>query len=175
MKRGSLAIDRAALERQSTTITTRMRFRASPEQVWDELMFYEQIAECPPLHLRLLLPLPIRAVGHKSQVGDDAKCLYERGHLLKRVSQIDRGRRCAFEIVEQDLEVGRGIRLSDGVYTLSELPDGRTEVALETRYASPKRPRWLWKPVEAAVCHAFHLHILRAMRRNAESGERCRG
>jgi len=43
----------------------------------------------PPLHLRLLLPLPIRIDGSKSAVGDEATCLYEGGHLLKRVTQID--------------------------------------------------------------------------------------
>ena len=67
-----------------------MKFAASPEQAWHGLMFYEQIAERPPLHLRLLLPLPIGTEGPKSQVGDEARCLYEGGHLLKRVTRIDR-------------------------------------------------------------------------------------
>ena len=157
---------------RSTSIVTRMKFAASPEQAWGELIFYEQIAERPPLHLRLLLPLPIRTEGRKSEVGDDARCVYEGGHLLKRVTRIDRGRRYEFEVVEQDLTVGGGMRLLGGGYTLRELPDGRAEVALETRYVSPKHPRWLWKPIEAAVCHTFHRHILGTMRRNAESCDR---
>jgi hypothetical protein len=150
----------AAAATRSTSIVTRMKFAASPEQAWDALIFYEQITERPPLHLRLLLPLPIRTEGRKSGVGDDARCVYEGGHLLKRVW---------FEVVEQNLTVGGGMRLLGGGYTLRELPDGRAEVALETCYVSPKHPRWLWKPIEAAVCHTFHRHILGTMRRNAES------
>jgi len=36
--------------------------------VWRSLMFYEQIEESAPLHLRLLLPLPIGAGGSKLAV-----------------------------------------------------------------------------------------------------------
>jgi hypothetical protein len=162
----------AAATQQSTSIVTRTKFAVLPEQAWNGLMFYEKISERPPLHLRLLLPLPIRTEGRKAEVGDETRCLYEGGHLLKRVTQIDRGRHYEFEVVEQNLTVGGGIRLAGGSYTLSELPDGRTEVALNTRYVSPRRPRWLWKPVEAALCHMFHRQILGAMRRNAESRDR---
>ena len=86
-----------------------MNFAASPEQVWGGLMFYEQIEEPPPLHLRLLLPMPIRTEGSKSAVGDEAMCLYEGGHLLKRVTQIDPCRHYGFEVVEQNLAVGGGM------------------------------------------------------------------
>jgi hypothetical protein len=159
----------AVAAQQATSVVTRTRFAVKPEQAWDGLVFYEQIDKRPPLALRLLMPLPIRTEGRKAEVGDEARCLYVGGHLVKRVTQIERGRRYEFEVVEQNLAVGGGIRLLGGSYMLSELPDGCTEVALTTRYVSPKRPRWLWKPVEAVFCHIFHRHILGAMRRNAET------
>lgn len=133
-------------------------------------MFYEQIEERPPLHLRLLLPLPIRTDGSKSAVGDEAICLYEGGHLLKRVTRVDALRYYGFEIVEQNLAVGGGLILSGGSYTLRELPGHRTEVAVTTRYVSSKRPGWLWRPIEAIVCHLFHRHLLSAMRRKNDLG-----
>ena len=82
---------------------------------------------------------------------------------------IELGRSYGFDIVEQDLAIGSGIRLMGGGYTLRELPDGTTRLGIETRYVSPSRPRWLWSRVEAAVCHAFHRHILGAMRRTLEA------
>ena len=130
----------AAVAQQATTITTRMEFAASPDQAWNGLMFYEEIAQRPPLHLRLLLPLPVRTEGRKSHVGDQARCLYEGGHLLKRVTQMDRGRSFEFVVVEQDLVVGGGMRLSSGGYALRALPNGHAEVALRTTYVSAKRP-----------------------------------
>lgn len=158
----------ARVETDASTVVTSRVVAASPAHAWDGLMFYEQIAERPPLHLRLLLPVPIRTVGEKSQVGDEARCLYDRGYLIKRVSQVDVGRRYAFDVVEQALVIGRGMTLSGGEYALRELAPGRVEIRVTTRYASPRRPRWLWRPLEHAVCHSFHRHILRAMQRAIE-------
>jgi len=153
----------------SSIVMTGMTIAASAASVWEGLMFYEQVPGRPPLHLRLLLPSPKRAERGRSIVGAETRCLYEKGHLLKRVTGIELGRSYGFDIVEQDLAIGSGIRLMGGGYTLRELPDGTTRLGIETRYVSPSRPRWLWSRVEAAVCHAFHRHILGAMRRTLEA------
>ncbi|MEW5740821.1 MAG: hypothetical protein AB1938_17995 [Myxococcota bacterium] len=152
-----------------TTVVTKVTFEASAARAWDTLMFYEEVAAKPPLHLRLLLPVPLRTEGAKERVGDEALCLYQTGSLIKRVTDVEPRRRYCFAVVKQDLDVGGGMRLSGGSYALTELPGGRTEVEAVTRYRSPRRPRWLWTRVEAVVCHLFHRHILREMRRHAEA------
>lgn len=144
---------------------TKMIFPVPPARAWDGLMFYEQLDQRPPFYLRLLLPVPIRTEGRKSEVGDEALCLYEGGHLIKRVTQVEREQLYKFDVVKQELDVGGGMRLSGGFYSLRELPGDRTEVTAFTRYSSPKRPRWLFGPLEAMVGHLFHRHILAAMRR----------
>lgn len=150
-------------------VITRMIFDASPSQAWTSLMFYEEIGARPPFYLRLLLPVPIRTEGKTAEVGNEAKCLYEGGHLLKRTTHIQPGQLYEFEVAEQNLSIGGGMRLSGGRYTLRELSDGRTEVSVETRYVSSKRPRWLWRPLEAMVCHWFHRYLLASMRRKVVS------
>jgi hypothetical protein len=154
---------------EAVSVVTGVRFSAPPEQVWVGLMFYEQITRRPPLHLRLLLPVPVRAEGRQSAVGDVTRCVYREGHLLKRVTEIVPWRLCRFEVLEQELPIAGEIRLASGSYTLHELADRSTRVELETRYVSLRYPRWLWGPIEIAVCHAFHRHILGAMRRAVES------
>lgn len=130
-------------------------------------MFYEQIDQRPPLHLRLLLPTPIETAGRKTEIGDEARCLYRGGYLIKRVTQVEPRCRYVFEVAEQALVVGGGVQLSGGEYVIREHRRG-AEVQIVTRYTSPRWPRWLWRPVERAVCHSFHRHILRAMRRKLE-------
>ncbi|HZR79588.1 MAG TPA: SRPBCC family protein [Candidatus Binatia bacterium] len=154
--------------KKPSTVVTRIELDAPPEKVWERLLFYEQIDQPPPLHLRLLLPVPIETVGRKTEVGDEARCLYQGGYLVKRITELEPPRRYAFEVIEQRLHVGGGLRLSGGQYALRGLSPGRAEVEITTRYVSPKSPRWLWGPLEKAVCHSFHRHILRAMRQKAE-------
>jgi hypothetical protein len=162
----------SARERHPVSVVTRMRVAAPVERVWDGLMFFEEIPRRPSLLLRLLLPAPIRAEGPRSAVGDETRCVYVGGSLLKRATRVDRCCHYAFEVADQQLAVGAGIQLLGGGYVLRELPDGATSIELETRYLSPRRPAWLWRPIEAAVCHAFHRHILAAVRRDVESRQR---
>ena len=160
----------AAETTRPTTIVTQAIFDASRAHTWESLIFYEEVKDRPPLHLRLLLPVPIRTEGDKKRVGGEAMCVYEGGHLLKRTTLIEEGELYEFEIAEQALAVGGSMRLSGGRYTLREVASGRTEVSVETRYTSTKWPRWFWQPLERFVCHMFHRFLLRSMRRKAELG-----
>jgi len=155
--------------RGGVSVVTEVRLSVPVERVWDELMFFEQVPRRAPLILRLLLPTPVRAEGARCAVGDETRCVYKQGYMLKRTTQVDRWRRYSFEVAEQRMPVGVGIRLLSGGYALREVADRATRLAVETRYASPRRPAWLWRPVEAAVCRAFHHHILEAIRERAES------
>jgi hypothetical protein len=155
----------AAPPRNEVSVVTGMRFHAPPRLAWERILYYEEIPDPPPLALRFLLPNPTRADGRKSAVGDLTRCEYREGHLLKRVTRIVPPSHCRFEVIEQGLAIAGGIRLAGGSYTLRELPGDSTRVELETRYVSERRPHWFWRPLEAAVCHAFHRHILRAMSR----------
>jgi hypothetical protein len=148
-------------------VVTRMSFAVTAGPLWRSLMFYEQIDEPPPWYLRVLLPRPIRAEGEKSAVGDEALCLYEGGHLVKRVTRIDPGHRVEFVVVEQRLAVGAAIQLSGGSYILREIGGGRTEISVTTRYTGGRRPRWAWRKIEAAFCHLFHRHLLSSIGRKA--------
>ena len=161
--------DSASATTQPTSITTRMTFATSTDKVWDGLLFYEEIDSRPPPYLRLLLPIPIRTEGKVSEVGAEVTCLYEGGHLLKRITRIEPGRLYEFEVAEQSISVGGSMRLCGGGYTLRELSDGATEVEVETRYISNKWPRWFWRPLEGMVCHWFHRYLLGSMRHTIES------
>ncbi len=167
--RSRLPISSAAGERRwAGTVVTAMKVRAAAAQVWESLVFYEGIKEAPPLYLRLLLPRPIRTEGAKAAVGDQALCLYEGGNLVKRVTLIDSNRRYEFTVVQQNLIVGGGVQLSGGSYSLHEVGRGHTRLLITTRYTSHNRPRWLARPIEDAVCHLFHRHLLTSIRNQAE-------
>jgi hypothetical protein len=157
-----------AIDTHKNSVVTHMTIEAASDQVWRSLVFYEGIDSVPPLYLRLLLPAPIRTEGAKSAVGDVATCLYRGGYLLKRVTRIDVDRLYEFTVDEQHLPIGGGIRLTGGSYALRDLGPGCTDLAITTRYVNGHRPRWLVAPVEAAVCHVFHRHLLSAIKTKAE-------
>lgn len=167
----SISSGRAVLASSAGTalVVTRQAFPQPPEQLWHSLMFYEQIETPAPLYLRLLLPAPVLSEGARAAVGEVATCHYETGHLLKRVTRIEPARLYEFAVIEQQLQIGSGLRLSGGSYALRALPGGGTEVAVTTAYSGGRRPRALWLPIEKMVCHLFHRHLLRSIGHKAGS------
>lgn len=143
-------------------VATGIRFRASPEVVWNHIMFYEEVPHRPALLLRLLLPSPIRTDGDKSHVGATVRCIYEGGDLVKRITGIDAPHLLQFEVIEQRLGIERCLLTYGGSYRIEARADD-SEVVLVTDYDAYLRPRRLWRPLEKLLLRHLHLHILRGI------------
>jgi hypothetical protein len=151
------------------SVTTRAGFDAPPDEVWQRMMFYEEVPHRPPLLLRMFLPSPVKTEGNGKQVGTVVACTYSRGGLVKRITILERPRLVRFEVLEQHLGVERCMTTVDGSYEFRA--DGRgTEVALTTRYRGHMRPRRLWRPFERLLAHQLHHHILAGMGAAAKAG-----
>jgi hypothetical protein len=151
---------------QTATVVTRVILEGPPDAAWKSVLFYEEVRHHAPLLLRLALPRPVRSEGKKDGVGNQVRCLYQRGHLLKRITRLEEGRLLAFEVLEQELHFERDLTLLDGSFGLEPLPSGGSLLSLTTRYRRRLRPSWLWEPIEEAVTRTLHRHIAEGMRRN---------
>lgn len=146
-------------------VTTKGAFEASPEAVWQKLMFYEEVPLRPPLMLRIFLPVPVKTQGNDKHVGASVECSYSQGSLVKRITVLDPPRLVRFEVIEQHLGVERCVTTVEGSYEI-RADGGGSEVALTTMYRGHLRPRWLWRPVERSLAHQLHRHILAGMGAN---------
>jgi hypothetical protein len=159
----------ARLPRQTAvaTVRTELTMDATPQEAWEGLKFYEEVRHDPPWLARWLLPRPIRAEGPKAAVGDRVRCVYDEGYVVKQITRYEPGRRLAFRVVEQTLFPDE-LTLRDGSFELLPIAGGRTQVVLTTRYARRLSPTAEWGPIERAVLHSLHGHVLEGMRRQAE-------
>lgn len=144
-------------------VTTQFRVSASPESMWDRILFYEEVPGRPPFPLGTLLPLPIRTEGEKTSVGATVRCVYSGGlGLTKRIVAVDPASLLQFEVVEQSLGIEDCLVTVGGSYQI-ENSGGSTCVALKTNYRARLHPRWFWRPVEAFLVRQLHKHILRGL------------
>jgi hypothetical protein len=145
-------------------VTTSIEMPLAAGRAWNAVMFYEEVHHQPPWILRLGLPRPLYTRGSTAHVGDTKTCVYTRGHLTKRVTGREIGRRLAFDVTEQDGIENHSVRLTDGSFDFHPLGADRTRVELTTRYEPRLGPRWIWRPAEALAVHALHRHVLEGMR-----------
>jgi Polyketide cyclase / dehydrase and lipid transport len=140
-------------------VTTTLDLALPSERVWEALRFYEEIPSRPSAILRLVLPTPHRSEGPKVQPGALIHCTYEGGYLVKRITVADRPHLLRFEVLEQNLGIESCLSLGEGSYEIRDRGRGCT-VLLTTAYRGHLRPRFLWRPLERALAHAVHRHIL---------------
>jgi hypothetical protein len=150
------------------TVATGLTVHATPREVWNAIMFYEEVEHAPPWLLQLALPKPERSVGNKQQVGELIRCYYDRGHLFKRISCVEQDRLLVFHVVEQKLHFERDVTLRGGSFELIPVGPEHTRIVLTTDYERHLRPTWIWQPIERRVIHTLHGHVLEGMRRHAE-------
>jgi hypothetical protein len=145
------------------SVKTVVRFEASPEAVWQGMLFYEEVPRRPTPLLRMFLPLPLRTEGDKTRVGATIACTYESGYLEKRITAAEPGRFVRFDVLVQELGIEDCISMGEGSYDIRSETEG-SEVVLTTRYRGHLRPRWMWRPFERFLAHRLHHHILDGMR-----------
>jgi hypothetical protein len=143
-------------------VATTAGFDAPPDEVWQRMMFYEEVPRRPPLLLRIFLPSPISTQSIDKEVGSIVECSYSRGGLAKRITVLERPRLVRFDVLEQRLGIERCLRTVAGSYEFSAAASG-TAVRLTTQYRGHLRPRRLWVPVERLLAHQLHRHILAGM------------
>ncbi len=143
---------------------------APPGAAWDGVQFYEEVRRPTPWLLWLSPSLrPQFTRGRSERVGDLKVCVYQRGHLVKRITDVVPGRRLAFAVVEQDRIETDGVTLVDGSFQLEPIDGGRrTRVTLTTRYVPKLSPRFAYAWAEAWTVHTLHGHVLAGMKDRAE-------
>jgi hypothetical protein len=144
-------------------VTTRRVVGMAPERAWQALVFYEEVDFEPPLLARIGLPHPLRTEGRVTAVGDVKRCVYSTGHLRKRITAFEPGRRLAFDVIEQQGIEDRSVELVRGSFRFEPLGDGRTEVVLSTVYRPLLSARPAWRPFERRLARVLHDHVLDGM------------
>jgi hypothetical protein len=155
-------------------VATRLHFPASPETIWDRILFYEEVPGRPPFLLRVLLPRPVRTEGDKTSVGATVQCTYHRGGLAKLITAVSPPRLVRFAVIEQRLGIEGCVIALSGSYEIRRRGRG-AEIVLTTTYRAYLRPRWLWRRLEKLLVGQLHRHILDGMRAAAPQPGPARG
>ena len=154
------------------TVTTQLHVAASPESVWDRIVFYEEVPRRPPLLLGALLPRPVRTQGDKTCLGATVECIYSGGgRLAKRITGVDPPRLLQFEVMQQFLGIEDCLVTLGGSYQI-ESCGSASHVLLRTHYEARLHPRGLWYPIEAFLVGQLHRHILHGLSCEAHAENR---
>jgi hypothetical protein len=153
-----------------SSVRTTVVIDAPVDRAWGAIRFYEEVKHGPPPLFRLGMPRPLYTTGRAAAVGDLKTCVYDKGRLTKRITEVDPRRRLSFVVVEQGFE-RHAMTLHSGGFEFEAVENdpSRTRVTLTTTYRSHLAPQWCWRAFEQWTVHTLHRHILQGMAEDAEA------
>jgi hypothetical protein len=147
-------------------VTTSQTIDAPLADAWAGVTMYEEVRHPPPRLLRLGLSRPLYSIGSMSHVGDVKTCVYDQGKLVKRITNVEPGKRIEFVVIHQSIE-RCAARLVGGSFRFESISPTQTRVTLITTYEPFLAPRFAWQPFEELSAHTLHQHVLLGMAENA--------
>lgn len=139
-------------------VVTQIEVPGKSQDVFEKLHFYEGSELTPPRILKIALPNPLRVEGNMFEEGAIVKCLYEEGHLVKKMTSVEENKLVAFDVIKQVNIEDRSVRLISGKISLEESGD-KVIVTMTTRYVPKLGARLLWRQSERLIVKALHEHI----------------
>jgi len=145
------------------TVRTTRVLPVDASVAWASLVFYEEIRHAPPLLARIGLPHPLYTTGEIVGVGDLKTCVYDKGRLVKRITEFRPGDYLEFDVVEQQGIEDGSARLISGSFRFEPLGADRTRVTLTTVYEPLLPARLVWRPFEIRLARTLHEHVLKGI------------
>jgi len=155
---------------------------ASPQQVWDQTIRFDDMAEPVDSIFKAGVAYPIRAELDGEGVGAERRCVFNTGDFVEPITVWDPPRVLAFSVThvptpmreltfydKVDAPHLEGyFRSERGRFDLVEQPEGRTRLEGRTWYRHELWPAWYWRLWSDAIIHRIHMRVLKHIKSQAE-------
>lgn len=150
-------------------VTSIRYYNYTPEQVYDAIKSVDTVDAEKPFLLKLDLPIPIKCVLEKEEVGGLRTCYFRGGRLsnadfgggsiVERITELERGKVLRMDVVDYDL-IGRNwLGFKEAIYYFEPAGHNRCKMIRITTYTSILTPRFYWGPMEKLGIEQEHEYV----------------
>ncbi|UYQ91243.1 polyketide cyclase [Chitinophaga horti] len=144
-------------------------FNYTPEQVYDAIKSVDTVDAEKPFLLKLDLPIPIKCVLEKEEVGGLRTCYFRGGRLsnadfgggsiVERITELERGKVLRMDVLDYNL-VGRNwLGFKEAIYYFEPAGNNGCKMTRITTYTSVLTPRFYWEPMERLGIEQEHEYV----------------
>ena len=162
-------------------VTTSIVIDATPDVVWDYVVAFPQLEEPTELLFKAGIAYPINARIEGTGVGAIRYCNFNTGSFVEPITIWEEHKRLGFDVVEYP-EPMKELSLWDidpphlhdyfasqkGLFTLTELPDGKTKLEGTTWYYHDIKPAFYWRLWSDWTIHKIHNRVLEHIKTTSE-------
>ncbi|HSZ25186.1 MAG TPA: hypothetical protein VK766_05690 [Cytophagaceae bacterium] len=156
-------------EKLHIDVKTEKIFNYTSEQVYDAIKSVDTLDAEKPFLMNFDLPVPIKCILEKEEVGGIRTCYFDGGNLSRgeygggtiteRIVELKRGRILRMEVIDYQL-VGRNwLGFKEATYYFDKIDNHKCKLTRVTTYTSVLQPRFYWEPLEIEGIEQEHEYV----------------
>ncbi len=152
-------------------VRTTQLFDYSPEQVYDAIKSVDTLWVDKTFLMNFDLPVPVRCVLEKEEVGGLRTCYFKSGNLsnsdfgsgtiTERITELERGRILRMDVIDYNILGRDWLGFKEAIYYFEPAGPNRCKMTRVTTYTSKLTPRIYWEPWEKLGIREEHEFVFR--------------
>ncbi|MES2330009.1 MAG: polyketide cyclase [Bacteroidota bacterium] len=156
-------------KKQLIEVRTEQVFNYSPEEVYDAIKSVDTLIADKPFLMNFDLPVPVKCVLSKEEVGGIRTCYFSGGNLSRgdfgggtiteKITALERGKLLKMDVVDYNLIGRKWLGFKEAIYYFDKIGNGQCKLTRVTTYTSELTPRFYWEPLEKIGIRQEHDYV----------------
>lgn len=149
-----------------TEVRSEIELPYSAEEVYDAIKSVDTLVADKPFLLKLGLPLPLKCVLEKEEVGGLRTCYFEGGRIVERITELERGKILKMDVIDYKLMGMKWLGFKEAIYTFERTGEHSCKLTRITTYSSELKPRFYWEPLEKWGIRQEHEYVFNNLKKD---------
>jgi hypothetical protein len=151
-------------------VRTEQVYDYTPEQVYDAIRSVDTLVADKPYLMNFDLPIPVKCVLEKEEVGGLRTCYFKAGRLsnadfgsgtiVEKITQLERAKVLRMDVINYNLVGRKWIGFKEAIYYFDRVGTNKCKLTRVTTYTSELTPRVYWEPLEKLGIRQEHDYVL---------------
>ena len=140
-------------------IKTERIFPYSNLQVYNTIKSVDTLIADKPFLMKLDLPIPLKCVLEKEEVGGLRTCYFSGGTITERITELEKAKVLRMDVIDYQLTGRSWLGFKEAIYHFEAVDSQYCKLTRITTYTSILKPRLYWKPLENIGINQEHDYV----------------
>ena len=150
-------------------VRTEQVFNYTPEQVYDAIKSVDTLDAEKPYLMNFDLPIPVKCVLEKEEVGGLRTCYFKAGRLsnadfgsgtiVEKITKLEKAKVLKMDVINYNLVGRKWIGFKEAIYYFDKVGENSCKLTRITTYTSELTPRIYWEPLEKLGVSQEHDYV----------------
>jgi hypothetical protein len=156
-------------KKEIAEVRTEQVFNYTAEQVYEAIKSVDTLIADKPYLMNFDLPIPVKCVLEKEEVGGLRTCYFNAGRLsnadfgsgtiVEKITQLEKAKVLRMDVIDYNLVGRKWIGFKEAIYYFDKIGENSCKLTRVTTYTSELTPRIYWEPFEKLGIRQEHDYV----------------